>query len=285
MMRRKARPCSQLLLQLLALLAASSLAHAQTPDAQPSLELVDPKTLRVCADPRSMPFSTQSGEGFENKLAELFARKLGKDLAYEWYPQATGFVRMTLLARRCDVVMGYPLGDDLVQPTNPYYRSAYALVFKPGTGLDGIEELEDPRLKDKRIGVVAGTPPSNNMAAAGLMAKAKPYPLVIDTRFDSSAQAMIHDLDTGEIDAGVLWGPIAGYYAKQASPPLSLSLLIKEKSGPNMTYRIVMGVRRSDQEWKRQLNSLISANQKEIDHLLLSYGVPLLDERDNQIKE
>jgi quinoprotein dehydrogenase-associated probable ABC transporter substrate-binding protein len=276
---------ARLFLHLLSLLAASSIAYAQTPDTQPSLELVDPKTLRVCADPRSMPFSTQAGEGFENKLAELFARKLGKDLAYEWYPQATGFVRMTLLARRCDVVMGYPLGDDLVQPTNPYYRSAYALVFKPGTGLDGIEELEDPRLKDKRIGVVAGTPPGNNMAAAGLMAKAKPYPLVIDTRFDSSAQAMIHDLDAGEIDAGVLWGPIAGYYAKQASPPLSLSLLTKAKSGPNMTYRIVMGVRRSDQEWKRQLNSLISANQKEIDHLLLSYGVPLLDERDNQIKE
>jgi quinoprotein dehydrogenase-associated probable ABC transporter substrate-binding protein len=276
---------ASLFLHLLSLWAIASIAHAQTPEAQPSLELVDPKTLRVCADPRNMPFSTQAGEGFENKLAELFARKLGKDLAYEWYPQATGFVRMTLLARRCDVVMGYPLGDDLVQPTNPYYRSAYALVFKPGTGLDGIEELEDPRLKDKHIGVVAGTPPSDNMAAAGLMANAKPYPLVVDTRFDSSAQAMMHDLATGVIDVGVLWGPLAGYYAKQSNPPLSISLLTKEKSGPNMTYRIVMGVRRSDQDWKRQLNSLIAANQKEIDQLLLSYGVPLLDERDNQIKE
>jgi quinoprotein dehydrogenase-associated probable ABC transporter substrate-binding protein len=279
MIRRPLR----LALSLLALLAPA--AVAQAPDAQPSLELVDPTTLRVCADPRNMPFSTQSGEGFENKLAELFARKLGKSLAYEWYPQATGFVRNTLLARRCDVVMGYPLGDDLVQPTNPYYRSAYALVFKPGAGLDGIEELEDPRLKDKHIGIVAGTPPANNMAAAGLMANARPYPLVIDTRLDSSAQAMMRDLDKGEIDVGVLWGPIAGYYAKTADPPLSVALLTKEKSGPSMTYRIVMGVRRSDQEWKRQLNTLIAGNQKEITHLLLSYGVPLLDERDNQIKE
>ncbi|MBV8767653.1 MAG: substrate-binding domain-containing protein [Hyphomicrobiales bacterium] len=263
----------------------SQSSQAQPPQSQSSLELVDPKTLRVCADPRNMPFSTQAGEGFENKLAELFARKLGKDLAYEWYPQATGFVRMTLMQRRCDVVMGYPLGDDLVQPTNPYYRSAYALIFKPGTGLDGIEDLEDPRLKEKRIGVVAGTPPSDNMAAAGLMARAKPYPLVIDTRYDSSAEAMVHDLDAGVIDAGVLWGPIAGYYAKQAKSPISLVLLTKEKSGPPMTYRIVMGVRRTDQDWKRELNSLISANQKDIDHLLLSYGVPLLDEKDNQIKE
>ncbi|MBV9431587.1 MAG: substrate-binding domain-containing protein [Hyphomicrobiales bacterium] len=290
-------PASHVLLRLLAFVGGVAIGQSepQTPQAAPaqiqssqpqtSLELVDPKTLRVCADPRNMPFSTQAGDGFENKLAELFAHKLGKDLAYEWYPQATGFVRMTLMQRRCDVVMGYPLGDDLVQPTNPYYRSAYALVFKPGTGLDGIETLEDPRLKDKRIGVVAGTPPSDNMASAGLMARAKPYPLVIDTRYDSSAQAMIHDLESGEIELGVLWGPIAGYYAKQAKSPLSLVLLTKEKSGPSMTYRIVMGVRRSDQDWKRELNSLIAANQKEINQLLLSYGVPLLDEKDNQIKE
>jgi len=273
------------LLPLLALAAAGAAAYAQSQDAPPSLELIDPKTLRVCADPRNMPFSTQAGDGFENKLAELFAKKLGKGLAYEWYPQATGFVRMTLQARRCDVVMGYPLGDDLVQPTNPYYRSAYALVFKPGTGPDGIDQLEDPRLRDKHIGIIAGTPPADNMAAAGLMHNAKSYPLVIDTRFESSTQAVIQDLDAGVIDAAALWGPIAGYYVKKASTPLSMVLLTKEKSGPSMTYRIVMGVRHSDQEWKRQLNTLITANQKEIDHLLLSYGVPLLDGQDNQIKE
>jgi quinoprotein dehydrogenase-associated probable ABC transporter substrate-binding protein len=273
-------------LHLLALWAAGSLAaYAQSQEAPPSLELVDPKTLRVCADPRNMPFSTQAGEGFENKLAELFAQKLGKGLAYEWYPQATGFVRMTLLARRCDVVMGYPLGDDLVQPTNPYYRSAYAMVFKPGTGLDGIEQIEDPRLKDKHIGIIAATPPADNMAAAGLMRNAKAYPLVIDTRFESSTEAMIKDLEAGVIDVAALWGPIAGYYVKNAKTPLSMVLLTKEKAGPSMTYRIVMGVRRSDQEWKRQLNTLISSNQKEIDHLLISYGVPLLDEQDNQIRE
>jgi quinoprotein dehydrogenase-associated probable ABC transporter substrate-binding protein len=192
---------------------------------------------------------------------------------------------MTLLSRRCDVIMGYPLGDDLVQPTNPYYRSAYAVVFKPGQGLEGIASIEDPRLKDKRIGVVAGTPPSTNMAAAGLMSKAKPYPLVIDTRFESSSEAMIKDLQSGEIDVGILWGPIAGYYAKKQEPPLSISLLTKEANGPSMTYRIVMGVRRSDQEWKRQLNGLIAARQKEINHLLLSYGVPLLDEQDHLITQ
>ena len=110
-------------------------------------ELVDPKVFRVCADPRNLPFSDEAGEGFENKLAELFAQKLGEPTSYTYYPQVIGFVRNTLNALRCDVIMGVAVGDDLVQTTNPYYRTTYALVFKPGSGLDGIESLEDPRLK------------------------------------------------------------------------------------------------------------------------------------------
>jgi quinoprotein dehydrogenase-associated probable ABC transporter substrate-binding protein len=250
-----------------------------------SIELVDPKVLRVCADPNNMPFSTDRGEGFENRLAELLADKLGKGLSYTWYPQATGFVRNTLAAHKCDVIMGVPQGDDLVQVTNPYYRTAYALVLKQGHGLEGVETLGDPRLKGKRIGIVAGTPPGNNMAANGLMANAKPYPLVIDTRVDSSAAAMMHDLPTGEIDAGILWGPMAGYYARRTNPAVTVVPLVKETTGPRMAYRIAMGVRYADQEWKRQLNRTIQENQPAINKLLLSFGVPLLDDGDRAITE
>ena len=248
-----------------------------------SIELVDPKVLRVCADPRNMPFSDEKGEGFENKLAELFAQKLQKKLDYMYFPQATGFVRVTLGAHRCDVIMGYPQGDDLVQGTNPYYRTAYALISKPGSGLDDVTTLEDPRLKSKHIGIIAGTPPATNMAIAGLMTNAKPYPLMIDTRVDSSAQSMIDDLNKGVIDAGVLWGPMAGYYAKKSDPPLHITTLVKETSGPKMVYRIGMGVRTADQNWKRQLNRLIQENQPAINKILLDYGVPLLDEHDQPI--
>src|SRR6201987_3091463 len=238
-----------------------------------SIELVDPKVLRVCADPHNMPFSTDRGEGFENKLAELLADKLGKGLSYSWYPQAPGFVRNTLAAHKCDVIMGIPQGDDLVQVTNPYYRTAYALVFKQEHGLEGVDTLSDPRLKNKHIGIVAGTPPGNNMVANGLMANAKPYPLVIDSRVDSSAAAMMHDLEAGEIDAGILWGPMAGYYARQASIPIAVKPLTKEGAGPRLTYRITMGVRHTDQEWKHLLNQLIRENQPAINKVLLSYGV------------
>src|SRR6476619_7132672 len=252
---------------------------------QSSLELIDPKALRVCADPHNMPFSTEKGEGFENKVAELLAGKLGRDLSYTWYPQAPGFVRNTLAAHRCDVIMGVPQGDDMVQVTNPYYRTAYALVFKQGQGFDGVDTLEDPRLKGKRIGIVGGTPPGNNMATNGLMANAKPYPLVVDTRVDSSAAAMMHDLAADEIDAGILWGPMAGYYARHAASAVTIVPLVKETTGPRLAYRIAMGVRYADQEWKRQLNRTIQDNQPAINRLLLSFGVPLLDEDDRLITE
>ena len=252
---------------------------------QSALELIDPKVFSVCADPHNMPFSTDKGEGFENKLAELFANKLGKGIAYAWYPQATGFVRNTLAAHRCDVIMGAPQGDDMVQVTNPYYRTAYALVFKQGRGLEGVDTLEDTRLKGKRIGIVAGTPPGNNMATNGLMANAKPYPLVVDTRVDSSAEAMMRDLVAGDIDVGVLWGPMAGYYAQQARSPMTVVPLVKETTGPRLAYRIAMGVRFADQDWKRLLNRMIADNQPAINKLLLSYGVPLLDDNDRPITE
>ena len=273
------------LVALTALLAGRDIARAQTNDSGDlSIELVDPKVLRVCADPRNLPFSNDKGEGFENKLAELFADKLQKKLDYMYFPQATGFVRVTLAAHRCDVIMGFPQGDDLVQGTNPYYRTAYALVAKPGNGLDDVTTLEDERLKGKHIGIIAGTPPATNMAVAGLMANAKPYPLMIDTRVDSSAAAMIDDLMSGQIDAGVLWGPMAGFYAKRANPPLHVTPLVKETTGPRLVYRIGMGVRNADQNWKRQLNRLIQENQPEINKLLLDFGVPLLDESDQPIK-
>ena len=272
------------LLATLGLLGGLDMSRAQMNESGDlSIELVDPKVFRVCADPRNMPFSNETGDGFENKIAELFAERLQKKLDYAYYPGATGFVRNTLGAHRCDVIMGFPQGDDVAQGTNPYYRTAYALIAKRGSGLDGVTTLEDERLKRKHIGIVAGTPAATYMAMDGLMAKAKPYPLMTDTRVDSSAEAMINDLNSGNIDAGILWGPMAGFYAKKASPPLHVTPLVKEKTGPRLVYRIGMGVRPADQNWKRQLNRLIEENQPAINKILLDFGVPLLDENDQPI--
>ncbi len=248
--------------------------------AEGSIELIDPHVFRACADPRNLPFSNEAGEGFENKIAELFARKLGKSLAYTFYPGATGFIRKTLNADRCDVVMGIAQGDEIVQPTNPYYRTSYVAAYRKGGPLEGLDSLSDPRLKTAKIGIIAGTPPASYLAVDGLLGRIKSYALVVDTRYDSPTHEMMDDLDKGEIDVALLWGPIAGYYALKAKNPTTVAPLLKEQNGPRMTYRIVMGVRHSDQNWKRSLNKLISENQTEIDAILRSYGVPLLDEND-----
>jgi quinoprotein dehydrogenase-associated probable ABC transporter substrate-binding protein len=277
--------------RVLSLVAVASLlatapARTQTPggaarlDAEDkgAIELVDPKVLRVCADPNNLPFSNTAGEGFENKLAQLVAERLGKGVAYVYYPGATGFIRNTLNAHLCDVVMGMPQGDDVVQPTNPYYRTAYAVVYRAGSDLEGLKTLGDPRLgKGGRIGLVANTPPGNVLARYGLLGSVKPYPLVVDTRVDAPAADMIRDLESGAIDAAILWGPIAGYHVKKSAGRLKEALLLEEK-GARMSFRIAMGVRHSDQEWKRELNRLIAQNQREIDKILLDYGVPMIDE-------
>jgi quinoprotein dehydrogenase-associated probable ABC transporter substrate-binding protein len=254
-------------------------AGARGADNAGAIELVDEKTLRVCADPNNLPFSNEKGEGFENRIAEYLAGKLGKPLAYAFYPGATGFVRNTLNAHLCDVILGMPQGNDLVQPTNPYYRTTYAIVTRAGDGLDGISGLDDPRLKEKgrRIGLVANTPPGNILAREGLMGAVKPYRLMVDTRVESPSAAMIRDLESGDIDVALLWGPIAGFYAKNAKTKLTVAP-IPETPGARMAFRIAFGVRHADQNWKRTLNQFIAQNHAELEKILIDYGVPLIDE-------
>lgn len=252
-------------------------ASAQTSD------LVDRSQLRVCADPANIPFSDQKSEGFENKIADLLAKELGVPVTYTWFPQAIGFVRNTLGVGVCDLVIGAAQGEELMQNTNHYYRSSYVMVVKPGSGLENLESLDDPRLKDKKIGVIAGTPPATVMAMNGLMGKAHPYPLTVDRRFDAPAEKMVAEIVSGDIDVGILWGPMGGYYAMKAQPKLIVIPMVKETKGPRMTYRITMGMRRNEPEWKNQLNELIAKKQHEINAILLSFGVPLLDEADKPI--
>jgi quinoprotein dehydrogenase-associated probable ABC transporter substrate-binding protein len=194
-------------------------------------------------------------------------------------------VRNTLNAHRCDVIMGMPQGDDIVQGTNPYYRTTYSLVSRQGSGLENVDSLEDPLLQNKRIGIVAGTPPATNLAVNGLLGNIKSYPLVVDTRVDAPTSTMMGDLEGDRIDIAILWGPIAGYLAKNAKIPVKVTPLVKETSGQRMIYRIGMGVRHSDQEWKRLLNKLIAENQTEITHILTTYGVPLLDENNARLTQ
>jgi methanol metabolism-related c-type cytochrome len=250
-----------------------------------AVDIVNRKVLRVCSDPANMPFSNEKEEGFENKIANVIADELKVPVEYTWFPMATGFVRMTLFSKRCDLIVGYAQGDELVLNSNAYYRSTYALVYRAGKGLDGVEDLSDPRLKDKRVGLIANTPPGTLMVKEGLMAKAKPYPLVVDRRFESPTEVMIKDIRSGDVDAGVLWGPIAGYYSSKDGEQLVVKPLAKEAANdPNkMAFRVTLGVRPTDTDWKKQLNTVLTKRRADIEKVLLGYGVPLLDEESKPI--
>ena len=258
---------------LLASAGAVGAAEGDRPD------LVSGTHFRVCADPANMPFSNREGEGFENRIAELFAGKLGKPVRYTWFPMATGFIRKTLRENRCDVVIGYAQGHELVLNTNHYYTSAYVFVTPADGPLADVTSFEDPRLQGRRLGVIAGSPPASHLARVGLIGQAKGYQLMVDRRHDDPAAEMLADLRAGEIEGGFLWGPIGGWLAKTAEGvPLTATPMLEEDAPPRLFYRITMGVRAGETEWKRQLNSLIRRNQEEIDAILRDYGVPLVDE-------
>ena len=223
-----------------------------------------------------MPYSNKAGEGYENKIAEIFAASLKVPVRYTWYPESTGFVRNTLGAYRCDVIMGTVSSNDLVVNTNPYYRSVYTLVYRADSGLK-IDTLSDPALKKLEIGIIANSPPADVLAGEGVMAHIHGYSLVVDTRYSSVGQEMLNDIANKVIDVGILWGPIAGYYAAQQKVPLTVVPLVKEPPATRMDFWITMGVRNGDQNWKRELNELIRQHDAEITSILRSYHVPLLD--------
>jgi quinoprotein dehydrogenase-associated probable ABC transporter substrate-binding protein len=253
-------------------------ASAQTAD------LVSSTAFRVCADPANLPMSGQDQPGFENEIASLFADKLERPLETTWFPMGPGFIRKTLRAGVCDVVIGYAQGDELVQNTNHYYTSVFVLITQTGDELAKVKTLSDPLLQGHRIGIVAGTPPANHLARNGLMALAKPYPLVVDRRVQDPAEEMLADLQSGAIDAAILWGPIGGPLVKE-NKAFAMMPLLGETAEPKMFYRITMGVRPADQDWKRDLNSLIRRNQAEIDAILTKAGVPLVDDYGTALKQ
>lgn len=250
----------------------SGAAQAQTSD------LVSHTALRVCADPANLPMSNEAGEGYENKLADLIADRLGLPVEYTWYPMATGFIRNTLRANRCDLVMGYAQGHEMVLNTNHYMTSAYVLIVPKDSPLAEVTAMSDPALKDHVIGIIAGSPPATHMARNGLMMKAKPYNLVVDRRFESPAVDMLKDLKKGDIDAAILWGPIGGPLVKQDYPGFKVIPLTQETLPPRLFYRITMGVRQGEKVWEHKLNSLIRRNKAEINAILQEAGVPLMND-------
>ncbi len=264
----------QFFLVLLVLLAIPQIVRSAEGTTR---EAIATNTLRVCADPGNMPFSNEAGEGFENKIIELVAEKLERPVQYTWFPQTIGFVRNTLRIRECDLISGISTSSQLVQNTNPYYHSVYTMVYRSDSDIKATQ-LSDPVFKDKRIGVVAGTPPATLLARYGLLTQTVPYHLTVDTRHFSIGSQAIKDLVDGTTDVALLWGPLAGYHVQQSDVDLKIVPLLDEPKDVRLDYRVSMAVRYSETKWKRTINKVLKDLQPEINAILRQYGVPLLND-------
>jgi len=240
--------------------------------------------FRVCADPNNLPYSNQKLEGFENKLAELFARELGQEVTYTWWPQRRGFIRNTLSAGRCDVIMGIPVDVDAVLTTQPYYRSSYAFV-SPKAANYNLTSFDDPRLRSLKIGVhligddYANSPPAHLLSAKGIVKNVVGYSIFGDYGEDSPPGKIIKAVADGEINIAVVWGPIAGYFSQKQSIPLTVVPVPAEASSPTLplAYSIALGVRRGDTQLRDTLNALLNRKATEINKILIEYGVPIIE--------
>lgn len=261
--------------------ASFSLGIVAAADNGPTV--MQPGELRVCADPNNLPFSNQAGQGFENQIAELIARDLGVTLSYTWMPERTGFLRNTLEAGRCDVVIGVPSADSRLLTTSPYYRSTYVFVQRADQG-PPIRSFSDPRLKQLRIGIhVIGDdynslPPGVALARRGLERQISGFSLYGDYSRPSPPHELIQAVTDGQIDLAIAWGPLAGYFARLSAKPLSVTPVPATEGGgaAQFTYDIAMGVRRNDSAFRHTLDVALAERRTEIAAILARYGVPVV---------
>jgi mxaJ protein len=240
--------------------------------------------LRVCADPNNLPFSNRAGEGFENRIAELLAADRGARLEYTWWPQRRGFVRNTLAAGGCDVVIGVPHPFEPVATTLPYYRSSYVFVSRRSRAVR-LRTLDDPRLRELRIAVqligddFSNTPPAHALARRGITDNVVGYPVYGDYAQPDPLSPIVSAVDRGVVDVAVVWGPIAGYFARRSQAPLELTPVAPERDSPSLpfVFDISMAVRRGDAARLAELDDFLVRRRADVDAVLDRYGVPRVE--------
>jgi mxaJ protein len=241
--------------------------------------------LRVCADPNNLPFSNQEEQGFENRIAELVADELDAELSYTWWAQRRGFVRNTLRAGACDLVIGVPAGYELAETTEPYYRSAYVYVYRPDRDLN-LRSMRDPRLRELRIGVHligddgVNAPPAHALGEQGIVDNVVGYMIYGDYREPNPTARIVEAVASGELDLAAVWGPIGGYFAKHGSVPL-VAVPITDTAGfapLRFEFGIAMGVRKGEHAFRDELNGVLERRREDINRLLDAYGVPRVED-------
>lgn len=268
---------------LLAPAFAFAQTHTQYPGAAPA-PAPAVKALRVCADPNDLPFSNRAQQGFENKLAEMLAQSLGQPVRFVWAAQGKEFLRDTLNADKCDVVMGLPTGDHAygVLTTDPYYRSAYSLVYRAKAPYQ-LKSLKDPRLRKLQIGVHAtgddwiDLPGGATLAHRGIVRNVHIYKLFADYGRPNPSADLIEAVANGDVDVAIAWGPLAGYFASREPVKLTVVPLTNTHTILPFQFSISMAVRHGNGALRDKLNAFMERHRAAIHALLAGYGVPQLD--------
>jgi mxaJ protein len=265
-------------------LAIAIITLGAMPSARPprtSFSRADANVLRVCADPNNLPFSNERRQGFENQIAELIARDLHARVEYTWWVQRRGFIRNTLKAHSCDVIMGVPTSVDMVLPTSPYYRSTYVFVTRRDAGIN-VRSFDDPVLRRVRVGVQligddgSNTPPAHALSNRGIVYNVKGYAVYGDYSQESPPSRIIDAVARDEVDVAVAWGPMAGYWAKRSHVPLKLVAVQPQIDLPFLpfVFDIGIGVRRGESSFRASLDSILWRRRPEIQRILDEYGIP-----------
>jgi mxaJ protein len=240
--------------------------------------------LRVCSDPNNLPFSNEQQQGFENRIAEVVAHDLNAKLTYTWWAQHRGFVRNSLNARECDLLIGVPASFERTINTVPYYRSTYVFVTRRDRHLN-IRSFDDPALKRLTIGVqmigddFTNTPPAHALTQRHMIQNVRGYSVYGDYRRPNPPARIIDAVANGDIDVAVAWGPLAGYFAQKEPVALDLTPVSPQIDLPFLpfVFDISMGVRRGDTALRERLNTVIARRKGDIDRILEQYGVPRVD--------
>jgi mxaJ protein len=239
------------------------------------------QVFRVCADPNNMPYSNRAQEGFENKIADLLASDHHARVEYTWWAQRRGFVRNTLKAGSCDVFIGVPAGFDMAETTTPYYRSSYVFVTRQDRALK-LRSLDDPRLRHLRVGVQMigddfnNSPPAHALTNRGIVTNVVGYVVYGNYAAPNPLDQIVSAVDRGDIDAALVWGPPAGYFARQSAHALDVVPVAPQTDGPALPFAfdMSMGVRRGNTALRDELNDFIARRQGDLDRILDQYGVP-----------
>jgi len=270
-----------LFMLLFASFAVTSCAKHAPPAIAAALPAAPAGILRVCADPNNLPFSNQRLEGFENKLADLIAAEMGEKVEYTWWAQRRGFFRNTLKAGACDVVLGVPSGFEMALTTAPYYRSTYVFVYRRDRKLN-VNSFDDPQLRKLKIGVqmvgddFSNTPPAHALTNRNIVDNVKGYTLYGDYSQPNPPARIVEAVEKNDIDLAIVWGPLAGYFAKQSRVPLAIVPVSPQIDQPFLpfVYDISIGVRRGDQALHDRLEQILQKRRRDIDRLLDEYAIP-----------